>query len=61
MTGDGQCAAKGCLSDAKISLRLAYLNLIGSFCDSCANALLKDGLAVKEEIIGTPPEIRRAH
>ena len=40
------CSIRGCKNKASIVLRVQYVNKIGSFCDSCADYCLRDGLAV---------------
>ena len=43
------CSGKGCNNLGKILLKIKYINKTGLFCDSCAEDLLDQGLAVKEE------------
>jgi hypothetical protein len=40
----------GCKNEGQIALTVWYLKKIGYFCDSCAEDLLKLGLAFKEDI-----------
>jgi len=40
-----QCAGKGCSGRGAKHLKLRFIGLVGWFCESCANGLLKDNLA----------------
>jgi hypothetical protein len=44
-----QCAGKGCENEGKIVLAIQYLKRTGHFCESCAEDLLRFGLAVRRE------------
>ena len=44
-----QCAGKGCEKEGKIVLAVRYLKRTGHFCESCAEDLLRFGLAVRQE------------
>jgi hypothetical protein len=44
-----QCAGKGCENEGKIVLVVQYLKRTGCFCRSCAEDLLRLGLAVRHE------------
>ncbi|MGA9151148.1 MAG: hypothetical protein WBZ36_11270 [Candidatus Nitrosopolaris sp.] len=44
---DNQCAGKGCKNEGKIVLAVQYLKRTGHFCESCAEDLLRFGLAVR--------------
>lgn len=44
----GICAGKHCKNEGILPLRIRYLELVGMFCQSCADTLVHDELAVKE-------------
>lgn len=46
-----QCAGKGCENEGKIVLAIQYLKRTGRFCESCAEDLLRFGLAVRVETV----------
>jgi hypothetical protein len=43
-----QCAGNGCSKAARILLEIRYIKKQGYFCDSCAEDLLQNELAIKE-------------
>jgi hypothetical protein len=46
---DNKCCAKGCTKLGRLLLKINYINKIGYFCDSCAQDLLQQALAVETE------------
>jgi hypothetical protein len=43
-----KCSGKGCLNPAEITLKIRFINKIGTFCKNCADDLLSEGLAFKK-------------
>jgi hypothetical protein len=46
---DKKCCAKGCAKLGRLLLKINYVNKTGYFCDSCAQDLLQQALAVEIE------------
>jgi hypothetical protein len=42
-----QCAGNGCSNSGRILLEISYIKKQGYFCDSCAEDLLQNELAIK--------------
>ena len=46
---DNKCCAKGCAKLGGLLLKINYINKTGYLCDSCAQDLLQQALAVEIE------------
>ena len=44
---DNKCSGRNCTKIGKTILKIRYINKTGLFCDSCAEDLLEQGLALK--------------
>jgi hypothetical protein len=44
-----QCAGNGCSNSGSVLLSIRYIKRQGYFCDSCAEGLLQNDLAIRED------------
>ncbi|MGB6533990.1 MAG: hypothetical protein WBF33_38405 [Candidatus Nitrosopolaris sp.] len=51
LNGYKSCAGKDCENEGKILLAIQYIKRTGYFCESCAEDLLRFGLAVRREAV----------
>lgn len=56
-----KCPCRNCPNNSRIQIRLRYFNLIGSVCESCADSLINEGLAIKEEKMTDVSPVRAGH
>jgi len=48
------CAGRGCSNPGRILLEIRYIKKQGYFCESCAESLLQNELAIKKGQVRTP-------